>query len=254
MRQRLNRSWSLRRLLVGFVCFVLASLDCGIARAIETHVLGKLALTVTTKGDSGAVRPLDGADFDLTCTTPVAFSVRLRTDAAGHANTFARPGKCLLTSRASVRIDGKSYSWRGNVELLRGRETRLALSDDNASIQDGAETPSGGGPSVPGPPADVESNRPTDPTSEDVLPEVIFKVEPKYPPRAKRDRLRGKVVCQAVVGDDGYVREVKVLSSTSPIFDESSIRAVSQRRYLPAQRSGRAIAVYFTVRVDFNVF
>ena len=243
-----------RRLVVGFVCCLLASMVYGIARAIDAQSLGKLGLIVTVKRDSGAVRPLVGADFDLTCTTPVTFSVRLRTDDAGHANTFARPGKCLLTSRASVRIDSKSYSWRGNVELLRGLETRLELSNDNAAIQEGAEPPSGEGPSVPGPPDDVGSDQPTDPTSEVALPVVIFKVEPIHPPRAREDRIRGTVVCQAVVGDDGYVRDVKVLSSTNPIFNAASMRAVSQRRYLPAQRSGRAIAIYFTVRVDFKVF
>jgi TonB family protein len=233
---------------------LLASLDGGIAQAIDVHSLGKLAVVATVKADAGAARPLDGTDFDLTCTTPVAFSVRLRTDAAGRADTFARPGKCLLTSRAAVRIDGKSFSWRASVEMLRGRETRVELSGDSASIQEGEGTRSRGEASGPGPPVDVESNEPTVLTPQDVLPEVVFKVEPKYPPRAKQDRLRGKVVCQAVIGDDGYVRDVTVLSSTSPIFNESSIRAVSQRRYLPAQRSGRAIAVYVTVKVDFNAF
>ena len=235
-----------QRLLVGFGCCLLASLDCGVSRAIDVRSVGQLELIVTVKGDSGAPRPLDGADFDLTCTTPAAFSVRLRTDVSGHADTFARPGTCLLTSRAPVRVDGNSYAWRGNVELLGGKQTRLELSDDNASIQEGAATPSGGGPSLPDPP--------TEPTSDVAFPEIVFKVEPEYPPQAKRDRIRGKVVCQALIGDDGYVSEVKVLSSTNPIFNAASIRAVSQRRYLPAQRSGRAIAIYFTVRVDFNAW
>jgi len=243
VRRRRHRTWLLHHLLAGFVCLSSASINCGVARAIDIHSLGKLVVVAAVKGDSDAAHPLEAADFDLTCTTPVAFSVRLRTDAAGLANTFARPGKCLLTSRAPVLVDGKSYSWRGNVELFRDKETRLELSDDNASTQEGRQTP-----------PTIESNQSKDLTSEDVLPEIVFKVEPNYPPRAKRDRLRGTVVCQAVIGDDGYVRDVKVLSSTSPIFNESSILAVSQRRYLPAQRSGRAIAVYFTMKLDFNIF
>jgi TonB family protein len=230
-------------LRAGFVCLLVASMGGGTSRAIEIDSLGKLVVIAAVKGDAGVVRPLDGIDFDLTCTTPSAFSVRLRTDAEGRANTYARPGKCLLTSRAPVRIDGKSYSWRGNVELFRGKETSLELSDDNASMREGEATPSV-----------VEPNQSKDLTPTDVLPEVIFKVEPKYPPRAKQDRRPGTVVCQAVIGDDGYVRDVKVMSSTSPLFNESAIRAVSQRRYLPAQRAGRAIAVYFTVKVDFKVF
>ena len=141
--------------------------------------------------------------------------------------------------------------------LHRGRGGALGLpgvlrcrhrAHDRALLVPRARLPRGG-PSVPGPPADVGSDQPTDPTSEVALPVVIFKVEPVYPPRAREDRIRGTVVCQAVVGDDGYVRDVKVLSSTNPIFNAASMRAVSQRRYLPAQRSRRAIAIYFTVTV-----
>ena len=97
-----------------------------IARTIDVHSLGEFAVVVTLKGDSGAGRPLEDADFNLTCTAPVALSARLRTDAVGHATTLARPGECLRASRAPVRIDAKSYSWRGDVELIRDKERSFA--------------------------------------------------------------------------------------------------------------------------------
>ena len=57
-----------------------------------------------------------------------------------------------------------------------------------------------------------------------------------------------------MIGDDGYVNDVKVVSSTRRIFDEPAIRAVSRRLDLPAHRSLRAIAVSLTVTVEYNVF
>jgi TonB family protein len=37
------------------------------------------------------------------------------------------------------------------------------------------------------------------------------------------------------------------------MFNDSAIEAVKQWKYKPAQQSGRAVSVYYTVRVDFRL-
>jgi len=54
------------------------------------------------------------------------------------------------------------------------------------------------------------------------------------------------------VGTDGFVRDIKVLSSSNPIFNAPAVRALAKWRYIPAQMGGRAVAVYYTVRTDFK--
>jgi len=70
---------------------------------------------------------------------------------------------------------------------------------------------------------------------------------------ARRARIEGKVILQAVVDKEGNVNEVTVLSSSNPMFNDSAIEAVKQRKYKPALQNGRPVAIYFTIRVDFRL-
>ena len=83
------------------------------------------------------------------------------------------------------------------------------------------------------------------------VPVLVKKVEPAYPDVARRARIEGKVILQAVVDKEGNVDEVTVLSSNNPMFNDSAIEAVKQRKYKPALQNGKPVSIYFTIRVDF---
>jgi len=84
-------------------------------------------------------------------------------------------------------------------------------------------------------------------------PVLLTKVEPEYPSAPRRARMNGRVVLQAVIGLDGAVESVEVLSSTSPLFDDAARDAVRRWRYRPASMGGRPVRIYFTVVVEFVV-
>ena len=221
------------------------------SRASEAGPLGEFALHLALKAYDGDLRPVSGAEFDLTCAGADAFSSRLCTDGDGRATTYARPGKCMLKSRSPVRIGGKQYTWTGNVEFYDAKETRLDLSEDNASVQADEVSPIETDPTISAP-APVCGGEPEILTGDVTLPVIVRKVEPQYPPEAAVKRIRGKVICKAVIGTDGHVRDVTVISTTDPIFNASARRAISRRRYIPAQRHGQPVAIYFTMRIDFG--
>jgi protein TonB len=91
------------------------------------------------------------------------------------------------------------------------------------------------------------------PTGDMVLPVIQKKVEPNYPDIARRARIEGKVILQAVVNKEGDVNEVNVLSSTNPMFNDAAIEAVKQWKYKPALQNGKPVSVYYTIRVDFRL-
>jgi protein TonB len=91
------------------------------------------------------------------------------------------------------------------------------------------------------------------PTADTVLPVPIEKPQPEYPEIARAARLEGKVILQAVIGKAGQVEEVTILKSTNKVFDESALAAVKGWKYKPALQSGRPVAVYFTIVVDFEL-
>lgn len=88
----------------------------------------------------------------------------------------------------------------------------------------------------------------------EVTPPVLkHKLEPEYPEIARRARLEGRVILEAVISATGSVEEVRILRSSNPLFDEAAIEAVQQWEYEPARQSGRPVAVYFTVDVVFSL-
>jgi protein TonB len=84
-------------------------------------------------------------------------------------------------------------------------------------------------------------------------PQLIHKPEPSYPEAARKARMEGVVILEAIITALGNVEEVKVLKSVNPLLDAAAVRAVQQWRYRPATLNGRAVRVYLTVTVTFNL-
>ena len=83
-------------------------------------------------------------------------------------------------------------------------------------------------------------------------PAVLRRVEPEYPPLAARAQIQGVVSLEAIVGDDGTVRDVKVLRSVK-FLDEAAIDAVRQWRYAPLLLNGKPMPFVLTVSLVFRV-
>ena len=81
---------------------------------------------------------------------------------------------------------------------------------------------------------------------------LIHKVQPKYPPMAKKRGITGVVKMQAEVDKDGEVAEVKLLSG-DPILAESAMKAVRKWRYQTTLLNGRPVAVLTQIDVNFTL-
>lgn len=79
------------------------------------------------------------------------------------------------------------------------------------------------------------------------------RVEPVYPEAARKARMQGVVILEAIITADGNVADVKVLKSINPLLDSAAERAVSRWLYRPATLNGRAVSVYLTVTVNFQL-
>ena len=83
-------------------------------------------------------------------------------------------------------------------------------------------------------------------------PKKTTHVNPVYPPIALAARKEGLVILEALIGEDGGVRDVRVLRS-APLFDEAAIVAVRQWRFSPTLLNGEPVPVVMTVTVGFTV-
>jgi protein TonB len=81
--------------------------------------------------------------------------------------------------------------------------------------------------------------------------QVVHQVAPVYPPSARRARIEGTVVLQAVIAKDGSVESVHSLSG-HPLLIQSAIDAVKQWRYKPFYLNGSPIEAETQISVKFN--
>ena len=73
-------------------------------------------------------------------------------------------------------------------------------------------------------------------------PEPVFKTEIEYTHAARAEGIEGKLKLKLIVGADGSVVGVEVLSSVSPELDAAAVAAVRQWRFKPAMACGRPVA------------
>ena len=82
-------------------------------------------------------------------------------------------------------------------------------------------------------------------------PQKIADVAPHYPPIALVGGVEGVVILEAVIAEDGSVRDVRVLRSI-PLLDAAAVEAVRQWRFTPTLLNGEPVPVVMTVTVAFR--
>jgi periplasmic protein TonB len=79
---------------------------------------------------------------------------------------------------------------------------------------------------------------------------LVRRVLPVYPELAKRIRLDGTVVLRAVIGRDGMVRSVEVVTG-HPMLAKAAREAVLEWRYQPTLLNGEPVEVETAITVHF---
>jgi periplasmic protein TonB len=89
------------------------------------------------------------------------------------------------------------------------------------------------------------------PQSEGVMAaRLIRRVQPDYPRIAQMMRLSGTVRLRAIIGADGSVQQLQLLSG-NPILARAAIDAVKQWRYQPTRLNGQPVQVETSITVTF---
>lgn len=108
-------------------------------------------------------------------------------------------------------------------------------------------------PVTPAPKATAPDSRPRGPVR--VSPPVqeaklIHRIKPAYPPLALQIRREGRVELHAIIGTDGTMRELKVISGDA-LFIQSALDAVQQWRYQPTLLGSEPVEVQTRITVIF---
>jgi protein TonB len=81
---------------------------------------------------------------------------------------------------------------------------------------------------------------------------LMKKVTPQYPPLARQARIQGSVVLHAVIGKNGEVQNLQVVSG-HPMLTQAAIQAVKQWKYKPYYLNGQPVEVDTNITVNFSL-
>jgi protein TonB len=81
---------------------------------------------------------------------------------------------------------------------------------------------------------------------------LVRQPKPLYPPLAKQARIQGTVRFQAIIGKDGTIQNLQLVSG-HPLLVPSATEAVKQWVYQPTQLNGEPVEVVTQIDVNFTL-
>jgi TonB family protein len=103
--------------------------------------------------------------------------------------------------------------------------------------------------------SDEKSSKTTEPlkvSAEEMAGNVVHKVPPIYPVEAKKEKIQGTVVLEAIIGKDGAVENLEAISGPKEL-QKSSLDAVRQWTYKPFLVNGDPVEVKTTINVIYTL-
>jgi TonB family protein len=81
---------------------------------------------------------------------------------------------------------------------------------------------------------------------------LIHRVNPVYPPDARHARIQGTVVMRAVIGKDGHLQELHILTGDATLA-KAATDAVQQWRYKPYVLNGEPVEIETQITINFTL-
>jgi len=84
-------------------------------------------------------------------------------------------------------------------------------------------------------------------------PEKISAPPPQYTEIARKARIQGVVIVQAIIDKQGNVTNVKVLKGLPMGLDQAAVDAIKKWKFEPATLNGKPVSVYYNLTVNFQL-
>ncbi len=84
-------------------------------------------------------------------------------------------------------------------------------------------------------------------------PEIIHQVAPVYTELARRARVSGTVIVEAIIDEQGDVVNTRVLKGQPLGLDQAAVEAIKTWKFKPAMKAGKPVKVYYVLTVNFQV-
>jgi TonB family protein len=86
----------------------------------------------------------------------------------------------------------------------------------------------------------------------EALAAVAAKVQPVYPPIARQLKIEGAVEVEAVVGEDGLVESVNIVSG-NPMLTKPAVEAIRKWKFTPQVQDGKPTRAIAPITLNFKM-
>jgi periplasmic protein TonB len=201
--------------------------------------------------------PAPNAKFDVASPT---------TQPVAAAPLKAKPHTPPPTSPAATNPAATSSPVGASRAVLPPLQVEVVAGDEHRAVQGGSNSVKldlqPGTPASPTQAASAE--KPSDSTgvvtaagrvrlSPNAAGIVSRSVEPNYPLLARQMKVEGAVVLNAMIGRDGNIQQLQVLSGPA-ILSAAAREAVQQWRFRPYLQSGKAVETESRITVNFTIW
>jgi protein TonB len=84
-------------------------------------------------------------------------------------------------------------------------------------------------------------------------PVIVKKVEPEYTEVARKGKIAGVVILEAIINKNGQLEDVRVLKPLPMGLSEKAVEAVKEWRFKPGTMNGEPVAVIFNLTINFTL-
>jgi TonB family protein len=92
----------------------------------------------------------------------------------------------------------------------------------------------------------------------DVMPQIIggiyeLQKNIKYPEKARKTGIEGKVFVKVFVDEHGNVAGTKIMKSAGEDFDEAAMTAIQKLKFTPGMVKGKAVKIILVIPIQFKL-
>ncbi|HYI08501.1 MAG TPA: energy transducer TonB, partial [Thermoanaerobaculia bacterium] len=141
----------------------------------------------------------------------------------------------------------------GEIGGVKGGEIGGVLGGKIGGTGTGTEGEGTGGNEAPVAPPPPPPTGPLRVGGDVKAPTILERPEPKYTEAARKARVTGIVVVEAIIGKDGRVQDVKVVKPLPMGLAEEAEAAVRRWRFKPGTLNGQPVTTIFNLTVNFKL-
>jgi len=83
-------------------------------------------------------------------------------------------------------------------------------------------------------------------------PDLLQKVDPKYPPELIKQHVQGEVILYAIIRKDGSVDSIQLVRGVEPELDRNAMEALAHWKFRPGTRDGTPIDMETVAHIPFR--